>query len=483
MRRLVLVATALAAASLAVAAPREPSPGALANAIDRIVERPAFAPAFWGIEVRSLRSGKVLYARNAGKNFKPASTLKLVTTAAALDAFGPDVRPRTTVETAGRLDVHGRILGDVFLVGRGDPNLSGRLNGGRATEAFEKLADGLAAAGVARIEGRIVGHEGLFGGDRRGDDWAWDDLVWSYGAEVSALSFNDNSADLKLVAGERVGDPVLLDRSPVSSYYQVVSSATTSPAGAKQDLVLVRDLGSNRILLSGTYPAGAPPWEGSVALEDPARYAATVFSEVLAAKGIIVSGPVATSTQPLPGGLRTLAAYDGAPMSEILKGVNKPSQNLHAEMLLRLLGSRNGAPGTVASGQQAVADFLRKIGVGSAVWALRDGSGLSRSDVLTPDGLVDLLVAMDRHRHAAVFRASLPVAGVDGTLETRMRGTPAERRIVAKTGTLRHANALAGYATTTSGGRLAFAVVVNHHTVEGRVALAAIDEICVALVK
>ncbi|MGH3113654.1 MAG: D-alanyl-D-alanine carboxypeptidase, partial [Gaiellaceae bacterium] len=207
----------------------------LARTIDRAIDQPAFAAATWGIEDRSLKSGKVLYARNARKNLRPASTLKLVTTAAALDAFGPDDRLRTTLETAGRLDGLGRILGDVYFVGRGDPNLSGRFANGRATAAFEELADQLSAAGVRRIEGRLVGHEGLFRGERRGEDWSWGDLVWWYGAEVSALAFNDNCADIRVGPGERVGDPIVAEPSPVSSYYTLVSIATTAPAGGKKD--------------------------------------------------------------------------------------------------------------------------------------------------------------------------------------------------------------------------------------------------------
>src|SRR5207245_8535165 len=237
------------------------------------------------------------------KSLKPASSLKLVATAAALDAFGPDARIRTTVETAGRLDTRGRVLGDVYLVGRGDPNLSGRFHEGRIAADLEELADALRAAGIKRIEGRLVGHEGLFTGERRGDDWAWGDLVWWYGAEVSALSFNDNSADLKVSPGERVGDPVMVERNPVSSYYSVVSTATTAPPGGARELRLQRDLGSNVIRISGGLPLDATPWENSVALEDPARYAATVFGEVLEARGITVAGPVMTSSATLPADL------------------------------------------------------------------------------------------------------------------------------------------------------------------------------------
>jgi D-alanyl-D-alanine carboxypeptidase/D-alanyl-D-alanine-endopeptidase (penicillin-binding protein 4) len=474
---------ALVLACAAAAAAKEPvASSGLQPAIDRIVDRPVFAGAFWGIEVRSLRTGKVLYARNAGKNMKPASTLKLVTTAAALDAFGPDLRLRTTVETAAPRDAMGRILGDVYLVGRGDPELSGRFADDRTSAGFEEMAEALKAAGVRRIEGRLVGHEGLFSGDRRGSDWAWGDLVWRYGAEVSALSFNHNAALLTIWPGERAGDPVMVERFPESRYYSVVSTATTSPPGAASDLVLQRDFGSNVVRVGGTLGVGEDPEELAVALEDPARYAATVFAEVLDAKSIRVTGGVATSSDPLPAGARVLAGHDSPPLAEILKGVNKPSQNLHTEMLLRLLGARLRGAGTVEAGHGAVTEFLRRVGVDPRAWALQDASGLSRSDLVSPHEMVSLLAAMDKHRYGAAFRDSLPIAGVDGTLEHRMRGTAARGRVVAKTGTIRHVNALAGYATAPRGERLAFAIVVNHFTGEGREAVSAIDQIVNVLV-
>lgn len=470
------VPLALALALPARAREGQPPPS-LKSRIDRIVERPAFDAGFWGIEVRSLTTGKVLYARNPRKNMKPASTAKLLVTAAALDAFGPDERFRTTVEAAGAPDSQGTLRGDVFLVGRGDANLSGRFNDGHITAAFEEMADALVRAGVRRIDGRIVGHEGLFKGDRRGEDWGWEDLVWWYGAEVSALSFNDNCADLRLAPGERVGEAARVERNPPSRYYSVVSTVTTSPAGAEEDLTLRRDPGSNVVRLSGTYPLGEKAWVNSVALEDPALYASTVFSEVLAAKGVSVGSGVATTSEALPAGLRVLAEHLGPPLSQVIQAVNKPSQNLHAEILLRMLGARIKGEGTAEAGHAAVVDFLRRIGVTGETSSLRDGSGLSRSDLIPPHDLVDLLVGMDRHPYAAVFRDSLPIAGTDGSLRHRMKGTRAEGRIVAKTGSIRNVSAIAGYATTLGGERLALAILANHHTGPSREVVAAIDEI------
>jgi D-alanyl-D-alanine carboxypeptidase/D-alanyl-D-alanine-endopeptidase (penicillin-binding protein 4) len=476
------VPVAVPAAPAAAPAGRERASTELARAIDRVIDAPALASAFWAVEVRSLRDGRVLYERNADKSMKPASALKVVATATALDLYGPDARIRTTVETAGRLDGLGRILGDVYLVGRGDPNLSGRFHEGRITADLEEMAEALRAGGVRRIEGRLIGHEGLFTGERRGEDWAWGDLVWWYGAEVSALAFNDNSADLKVSPGERVGDPLLVERNPRSAYYSVVSTATTAAADTARELRLQRDLGSNVIRLSGTLPLGGTPWENSVALEDPARYTATVFAEVLESRGIVVAGPVITSSDPLPAGLRVLAAHDSPTMAEMLKAVNKPSQNLHAEMLLRLAGVKARGEGTVEAGHETALDFLRRSGATVETWALQDGSGLSRSDLVTARGLVALLTAMARHPHAQAFRDSLPIAGRDGTLASRMKGTPAEGRVFAKTGSLRHVNALAGYTTSRGGEPLVFAIVVNHNTSGGTTAVGAIDEICALLV-
>lgn len=465
----------LALLVLGATAAGAPSGRPVQAALDRVLNRPAFASAFWGIEVRRLKDGRVLYARNERKSMTPASVLKLVVTAAVLDALGPDARLRTTLETAGCLDASGSLQGDLYLVGRGDPTLAEPLPEGRT--AFEALAEDLWNAGVRRIEGRIVGHEGLFKGDRRGDGWQWEDLVWCYGAEVSALSWHDNCATLVLQSGESVGEPLLVSRWPTSSYYSVASTAVTGAPGSAVEPSLVRSPGTNVVRLAGGLPLGAGPATLSVALEDPARYAATVFAELLQSRGIPVSGPVATSSDALPATARVLAAHESAPLADLLRGVNKPSQNMRSEILLRLLGAATKGEGSASAGHAAVTDFLQRLGVGKEGWALWDAAGLAHTDLVTAHDIVSLLGTMDRHRYALAFRDSLAVAGVDGTLAGRLRGTAAEGRILAKTGTLRQAHALAGYVTTRSGDRLAFAVAINHHTGPGRDAVAAIDEI------
>jgi serine-type D-Ala-D-Ala carboxypeptidase/endopeptidase (penicillin-binding protein 4) len=471
-----------AAAGPARRAAADPSAKALRRAIDPIVLRPELAAAFWGIEVRSLETGRRLYAFNAERAFRPASTLKLVTTAAALDALGSDSRLRTSVESTGRLDALGRVLGDVYLVGRGDPELSADSGSGRPTAAFEEMADQLRAAGVRRIEGRLIGHEGAFSGDARGSDWTWEDLVWSYGAEVSALSFDDNQVELRLAPGERPGDPAVLDLVPVTPLVTVACEVATVPAGVAEDLRLDREPGTNHVHLSGRLPIGGG-WSGRIAVRDPARFAALALAAVLEAKGISISGGIGTSRAPLPAGTRVLAAHESATLAELVRATNKESRNLHAEMLLRLVGLEARGEGSAEKGRDAELEILKRLGVDTSGWALSDGSGLARTNLVTPRGMVALLAAMDRHPEAAAFRASLPVAGVDGTLEKRMRGTAAEGRVLAKTGTLNLANALAGYATTRRGARLAFAAFVNNHARRGPEAVAALDALAAALVE
>jgi D-alanyl-D-alanine carboxypeptidase/D-alanyl-D-alanine-endopeptidase (penicillin-binding protein 4) len=450
----------------------------LPQAVDRLVSAPGTAASFWGLEIRDLDRGTVLYERNARKDFRPASTLKLVATAAGLDVLGKDDRPRTTLETAVPLGPDGLLQGDLFLVGGGDPSLAEPAEPGTVAPLLA-LADALALQGVHGVS-RLVGNEGLFSGPRRGAGWGWEDLVWWYGAEVSALSYADNCAHLTVSPGARPGDALLVSASPETRYFRVESRAVTSPAGSAPDLKVERELGGNAILLGGTLPQNDAPTELRVALEDPARYATTVFREVLERRGIRVGG-IDTTSSPLPPGRRVLAQHDGLPLAQSIRVINKRSQNLHAEMLLRLLGARLKGDGSVEAGLAVVQEFLARQGVAAGDWDLEDGSGLSVQDLVTPHGLADLLAAMARHPDAPVFKASLSVAGVDGSLRNRMKGTAAEGRVFAKTGSVSHVAALAGYVDCRSGCHLAVVVIANDVPGKGQDAQGTIDALCALL--
>ncbi len=453
---------------------------------EEILRRPEFATTRWGILVESLDRRMVLVQREADQLFTPASNMKLYTTAAALVRLGPNFRFRTSVYALARPDERGHVEGDVILYGRGDPNLSTRtLAGGYLTPFFD-LADQLARAGVREIFGDIVGDESYFVGPRLGVGWEWDDLQWYYGAEVSALSVDDNFVDVTLRPGEREGDPVQVILSSPS--VAIVNRAVTAVDGTPQRIEIERGLQDNIVEIQGVMPRDSLGYRAAVAMHHPALYAATCFREALLRRGIHVHGRAVAADWKVrrerPLDLRQmieLAAIESIPLSEVIRTVNKISQNLHAEILLRVLGAEVKGEGSDEKGLDVIREFLSEIGARTSGVRVRDGSGLSRLNLVTPATTVDLLRFMSRHEHGAIYHASLPVAGADGTLERRMTGTPAAGNVRAKTGTLAYTFTLSGYVTTMRGERLVFSFMVNHHTGEAAHVLSALNELCATL--
>jgi D-alanyl-D-alanine carboxypeptidase/D-alanyl-D-alanine-endopeptidase (penicillin-binding protein 4) len=458
------------------------APDRVAPTIEAILKREVFAPALVAIDIRDLDTGLVLFERNAIMNVKPASTMKLFTTAAILDAEGRgESLAATTIETSGRLDALGRVLGDVYLVGRGDPNLSDRFPWRSETNAFDQLARDMKDAGITRIEGGVIGYDGLFSDETIPDSWTADDLVWSYGAEVSALSAFDNALSLRLEPGEHEGEAALLTTKPLTNFLRIESRTVTSARGEKSKVTVTRALGSRTVRIEGSVPMLGEAWTGAVAVPEPTVYATSLLAEALARQGVVVRDGVAVSRSALPQGLRALASVRGPDLAEQIRVVNKESQNLHAEILLRRLGLHAFNDASVEASLRAREAFLKGQGVRIADTAMYDGSGLSRSDLVTARAEVDLLAAMARHPRAKEFKDSLAVAGMDGTLKRRMVGSRAQGRVFAKTGSLRHVNAMAGYVDTASGRHLAFSFIVNHYTRPSREVTDAMDEICVLL--
>jgi D-alanyl-D-alanine carboxypeptidase/D-alanyl-D-alanine-endopeptidase (penicillin-binding protein 4) len=483
MRRAFLLCSLIVGAAAIPAAPAAKAPDKLTQAIESILKREVFVPAIVAVDIRDLDRGRVLYEKNAATNVKPASTMKLFTTAAILDAEGQAGPPAaTTVETNGRVDAFGRVLGDVYLVGRGDPNLSDRVEWRGEKNPFDQLAKDLGEAGIKRVEGRLVGYDGLFSDETIPDSWTAEDLVWSYGAEVTALSAFDNTLRLKIEPGEREGDPTRLTAEPATDFIRIDNRSLTSAEGVKTRLTLTRPLGTRHVVIEGTVPHAGEAWTGEIAAPEPTLFATTLFGEALVRHGMSLRDGVLASRAPLPPSLRVLASIAGPPVIEQIRVVNKESQNLHAETLLRRLGLDVFKDASVESSLKAREAFLQAHNVRVTDTGMYDGSGLSRSDLVTARAEVDLLVAMARHPLAKAFRDSLPIAGVDGTLKRRMVGTKAQGRVFAKTGSIRHVNALAGYVDAISGRHLVFSMVVNHHTHPSRDVTQAMDEICALLV-
>lgn len=453
-----------------------------------IIERPSFATTRWGILVESLDGQQVIFSHNARQLFTPASNMKLYTTAAALAHLGPDFRFRTSVYATAKPDERGHLEGDLILYGRGDPNLSTRTVSHGVLTPLSQLADQLYDAGVRDVFGDIVGDESYFVGPRLGIAWEWDDLPWYYGTEVSALTLDDNAVEIIIQPGLQIGEPARLYTRPETTYVIILNRVVTAESGTGQRIIVDRPLGGNTVEVWGTIPLTSLGYRASLAISDPARYAAHQFRQELLRRGIRVHGQATSADwkyrreHPLSvSSLVELAFVESIPLREEIRILNKISQNLHAELLLRTLGAVVKKEGSDTRGLEVVSEFLQSLGARMQGIRFRDGSGLSRQNLISPATTVDLLRGIRAHPQGDLYTASLPVAGEDGTLERRMRETPAAGRVRAKTGTLAYTYTLSGYLTTVSGRELVFSIMVNDHTGEAADAIRAIDEICARL--
>ncbi len=480
---------------------------ALADLRDRIaghISQPRFAAATWGVKIVSLKTGETWFEHNAGKLLIPASNAKLFTGALALDRLGADFRFRTTLLSRARVPRSGVLRGDLVVRGGGDPTFAARFNEGDYRRSLQPVWRALKNAGVKRITGSIVGDESWFFGPPIGTDWAWDDLQEYYGAETSALTVDDNVIDVAITPGKREGEPCRIVGKPRNSLLEWINRTTTGPADSERRIRLYRPIGENRVFAEGSLPLGDRARIDAVAVHDPPRLFVGLLNDLLEERGIRVSGRTETLdwrealASPLKADeLKEIAAVESRPFSEILPVMMKRSQNLYAQLFLLQVGelaARTGAvesaeadplfrPTSQAAGLAELALFLRESGIPEGDVLMREGSGLSRACVIKPSAIVALLRRMRGHEAAKTFHDSLPVAGVDGTLRNRMKGTAAEGNVRAKTGTLRNVHTLSGYVTTADGEPLAFSLLLNQfrHPDPGGSPRAELDAIAVML--
>lgn len=446
----------------------------------------------WGLLVVDAATGETLYEKNADKYFTPASNLKLLTTALALDKLGPDYRFRTTVETHGAI-AQGVLSGDLILVGRGDPNLSNRKFPFDVKEEFDgppekvliALADQIVARGVKEISGDIVGDDSYFPRDRYPDGWEIDDMVWEYGAAISAIVLDDNAVTLTLTPGEKAGDRVMGVVEPGTPDFALENEVTTSDKAEKADLTLVREPGSTMVVVSGTLPANSAPRKLVLAIQEPAQHAASTLARLLAERGVKFWGTLRANHEPDPAeSSRTvLAEHVSLPLGDTLKLVNKISQNLHTEVLLRTAARQQGRWAKSDDLLKFPEEFYAKAGIAQGDVVQEDGSGMSRHDLVTPQALAALLLYAQKQSWFPVYFGSLPVAGIDGTLSDRMNKAGMTGRIHAKTGSVAHVQTLSGYADTPGGRRLIFSFMSNNQNVKNHEVHDALDGLCMAMVE
>ena len=385
---------------------------ALRYSIDSLVSDPKFANAQIGVLVVDPATGDTLYSRNAGKLFMPASNQKILTAAVALTQLGPEYRYRTVIAKRGA-QRDSVLEGDLIVIGSGDPTISDRFRG-NATAAMDEIADSIRGRGITRVTGVLRQGGNAFPDSIYGYGWEWDDLTGSSGAPIDELLFNEGM----------VQRPGKIDGRDTT-----ISVATRTPGYA---------------YLSALYLA-------------------------LSRRGVAVEGQLDLAIDSLAAPVDTVYAFDSPPLREILPHFLKPSQNQIGEILLKTVALEKTGVGTADSGRVVMKRQLFDWGVDSAGVIYYDGSGLSRHNLVSAETLVKTLVAMMRDSATfAVFHDALPIAGVDGTIRTRMAGTPAANNLRAKTGTLEFVRSLSGYVSTADDRLLVFALLSNHFTVPVR---------------
>ncbi len=427
---------------------------------------PAFRNANWGVMVQSIETGEILYRQNAEKLFMPASNNKLVTAAVALTRLGPDHRFRTRIAATARPGADGTLSGDLVVVGGGDPAISERFHDDDPLAVFRFWADSLRARGVERISGNIVGDDNLFDDVHLGPGWAWDYLDAYYAAEIGALLYNEGAVTYRILPGDSLGVAAKLVSLPPTDYLALDADIVTVADSVGVSVRAERRPFTNQARLWGSIWIGQDTVTRYIAPHDPTLFFVTVLRETLEAQGLDVVGPAidadSLGAYPPADTLVTLFIHESPTLAEIVKPFLKRSQNQIGEMLLRYLGAVETDTGSVAAGRRAVEGTLTDWGIPESSYIYVDGSGLSRYNYLSPEAIVRLLRVMARRPEFEVFYDALPIAGVDGTLRSRMKGTRAEGNARAKTGYISNSRALSGYVTTLDGELLAFSMIVNN---------------------
>jgi D-alanyl-D-alanine carboxypeptidase/D-alanyl-D-alanine-endopeptidase (penicillin-binding protein 4) len=467
--------------STSPARPAPPGLPALVRDIDAILSQPVLQHGYWGVLVKSLRNDETFYALNPRKLLLPASTMKIVTLAAAAEKLGWDYRFETTLLADGSFD-GGALQGDLVVVGTGDPSLVAA--DGMADRVFAEWADRLKQRGIRMISGRIIGDDDGFEDETLGFGWSWDDLPDDYAAGVGALQFNEDALRITIASGPAAGDSAAVSVTPGGSAAIVVNAVTTGAPGSPASIRTRRLPGSMRLELRGSIPLGGALSTLEVSVDNPTLFFVAALRTALIANGIDVRGP-AVDIDDVPDAPKPasapLVSYHSAPLSALAQRLMKASQNQYAETLLKTVSAGAGVK-SAAAGRLAAQTILESWGVPASELIMRDGSGLSRYDFVTPNALVTILAHLDRDaRLREPFEAALPIAGRDGSLSNRMKGTPAEGNARAKTGSMTGVRALSGYVTTADGERLVFSIVANNFETPPDVVTAAADAIVIAL--
>jgi D-alanyl-D-alanine carboxypeptidase/D-alanyl-D-alanine-endopeptidase (penicillin-binding protein 4) len=443
-------------------------PGELGAQVDAIANRPEFSRSRWGILIQPLSSTATLYSRDAQKYFIPASNVKLLTTAAALQKLGADFRIKTSVYSGEN--------GSLYVAGRGDPSIT--------ETQLQSLAQQLKRRGVDRVN-ELIGDDSYFQGSAVNPNWEWEDAQAGYGAPVNSLIFNQNAIEL-LLSPQAIGQPlkVTFAEPKLANQWQIQNNSVTVAQNESEFIEVGREFDGPAIRVSGQLKVGAESESAYVAVVNPANNFLQHFQQVLAAEGIPVKQALVASVS--RNFNQELATVESPPLAELVRETNRESNNLYAEVLLRLLGKvTDKVPqqqeDTDELGLKELKTALTQLGVNPNSYILADGSGLSRHNLISPEALVQTLRFMANSPAASIYRQSLPIAGESGTLKNRLSSTPNRVILQAKTGTLSGVSALSGYIEVPDYEPLVFSIIVNQSGLSAASMRSATDEIVLLL--
>ena len=458
----------------------------LNDQLDDIFDDMSFRNANWGVVIQSLDNGEYFYKRNEDKFFVPASNLKLFTTAAGLLILGSDYRFSTNIFVNG-YQSGSTLNGDLIIQGRGDPTISGRFYNNDIYYVFDTWIDSLLNLGITNIKGNIVGDDNLFDDIGLGNGWSWDYETDWYSAQSSAISFNDNCIDITIKYDPKL-DSVIVKSNPSLRNIVLLNHLKSITGTEKTNIEVVRERGTNVITISGRFRKDSDSVVTYATIQNPTQFAMMVFMNRLEKRGIRVNGypiDIDEYDRVINGdNLKLLFVSYSEQLNEIIKVINKGSQNFFAEQLLKTIGLEKLGLGSVANGVTAVKELFVDIGLNPDNIIMVDGSGLSHLNMVTPRQIVDLLKYMYSNKKVyADFYNSLPIAGVDGTLGKRMKNTTAENVVRGKTGYISYVRSLSGYAVTGDNEPIAFSMIANNFSVPVKLAENIQDLVCLRLTK
>jgi D-alanyl-D-alanine carboxypeptidase/D-alanyl-D-alanine-endopeptidase (penicillin-binding protein 4) len=427
--------------------------------IEEILKDSSLAQSRVGIKIVSLENNQILFEQNSQQLFHPASNTKIITTSTALKRLGPDHVFQTILYVDSNAVSQETVNGNIYLKGFGDPDLT--------TSDLEMMIMELKKENIREISGDIIFDDFFFDSLYLGAGWMWDDAsAWEY-APIHALSVNDNCVIIEVNPAKKAGDTLLVQMKPQTAYMQIENQGLTVDS---MDTLLIRSFSverqwldsKNKINITGGLAFDASTEEYEIDVIDGAYYTATLFSELLVKHKIGFSGEI--HRKKVPQKAQILVKHSSKPLSLVVYNINKISDNLAAEMVLKTLAAKQkGLPGTAEKGISVIYEYLNELGIDSTTYHLVDGSGVSRYNVVTPHIMIQLLKGIDQDFNIqAEFVASLPLAGADGTLKNRMKNTPAFKKLRAKTGSLKGVRALSGYTTTGDGEKLVFSIMIEH---------------------